>query len=210
MNRRYASIALAAALAACSRTEPKKTSETTESAEPAKPAAAETYKVRFETTKGPFVIEVHPDWAPLGAERFAQLVKDGFYNNARFFRVVPNFIIQFGIAADPKMTKKWDKPIKDDEPTHTNSYKSVAFATAGPETRTAQIFINLRSNQILDKQGFAPFGMVVEGMEVVEKLNAEYGEMPDQKRIERQGNSYLTQNFPRMDYIKSASLVKGD
>lgn len=207
MNRRYAVTALAAALAACSRNEPPKSVET---AEPATTAAAEPYKVRFETTKGPFVIEVHPDWAPLGAERFEQLVKDGFYNGARFFRVVPNFIIQFGIAGDPKMTKKWDKPIKDDTPLRTNSYKSVAFATAGPETRTAQVFINLRSNQILDKQGFAPFGMVVEGMDVVEKLNAEYGEMPDQKRIERQGNSYLTQNFPRLDYIKSASFVSGE
>ena len=152
-------------------------------------------------------MEVHPEWAPLGAKRFEELVKDGFYDGARFFRVVPNFIIQFGIAGDPKMTKKWDKPIKDDDPVRTNAYKTVAFATAGPETRTAQVFINLRSNQTLDKQGFAPFAIVTEGMENVEKLFAGYGEQPDQQRIERQGNAYLNQNFPKLDYIKSAKIL---
>jgi cyclophilin family peptidyl-prolyl cis-trans isomerase len=152
-------------------------------------------------------VEVHPEWAPLGAQRFEELVKDGFYDGARFFRVVPNFIIQFGIAGDPRMTKKWDKPIKDDEPVRTNGYKTLAFATAGPETRTAQVFINLRSNQVLDKQGFAPFAIVTEGMDVVEKLNAEYGERPDQKQLERRGNAYVTQSFPRLDYIKSAKII---
>ena len=204
MTRRHLVVAAAAALASCSKTEPKKEAEA-----PA-PAAAKpgsTYKVRFDTTKGPFVVEVHRDWAPLGAARFEELVKDGFYNNSSFFRVVPNFIIQFGIAADPKMTKKWNKPIKDDEPVRTNSYKSLAFATAGPETRTTQVFINLRSNQILDKQGFAPFAMVIEGMDVVEKLYAGHGEGPDQPKIERQGNAYLKANFPRLDYITRAAIV---
>lgn len=152
-------------------------------------------------------MEVHPEWAPLGAQRFEELVKDSFFDGARFFRVVPQFIIQFGIAADPKMTKKWDKPIKDDEPVRTNGYKTVAFATAGPETRTTQLFINLRSNQVLDKQGFAPFAIVTEGMEIVEKLNAEYGEQPNQKQIEQVGNQYLTRSFPRLDYIRSARII---
>jgi cyclophilin family peptidyl-prolyl cis-trans isomerase len=205
MTRRSALVAAAALfIAGCSKpTEPKKSVE----AEPAKPATARTFHVRFETTKGPFTVEVHPEWAPLGAARFEELVRDGFYDGARFFRVVPNFIIQFGIAGDPKMTKKWDKPIKDDEPLRTNGYKTMAFATAGPETRTAQVFINLRSNQTLDKQGFAPFAIVTEGMENVEKLYADYGETPDQQRIERLGNAYLNQNFPKLDYIKSAKIL---
>lgn len=207
----YKTTALLAALAACvlltgacSKSEPAKTTETPA---PAKPAAESTYKVQFETSKGPFVVEVHREWAPLGAARFEELVKDKFYDGARFFRVVPNFIIQFGIAGDPKMTKKWNKPFKDDTPLRTNSYKSLAFATAGPETRTAQVFINLRSNQVLDKQGFAPFAVVIDGMDVVEKLYSGYGEQPDQQKIERQGNAYLNGSFPKLDYIKTARIV---
>jgi peptidyl-prolyl cis-trans isomerase A (cyclophilin A) len=205
MTRRSALAASGALLlAGCSRTtEPKKSAE----AEPAKPSGPPIYNVRFETSKGPFTVEVHRDWAPLGAARFEELVQDGFYDNSRFFRVVPNFIIQFGIAADPKMTKKWNKPIKDDEPTRTNGYKTLAFATAGPETRTTQVFINLRSNQVLDKQGFAPFAVVTEGMDIVEKLYSGYGEGPQQPRIERQGNAYLTSSFPKLDYIKSAKII---
>jgi peptidyl-prolyl cis-trans isomerase A (cyclophilin A) len=196
---------MAVLMASCSRsTEPKKT---TEAPAAQKVAIPDTYRVRFETSKGPFVIEVHRDWAPLGAQRFEELVRDGFYDGTRFFRAVPNYIIQFGISGNPKMTKKWNKPIKDDEPKRTNSYKSVAFATAGPETRSTQVFISLRSNQHLDKEGFAPFAMVVEGMDVVEKLNAEYGERPEQPRIERQGNAYLNQNFPRLDYIRKATIL---
>ena len=204
MNTRSAVACAVLLIAGCSR--PTETPKKVES-EPAKPSAAGTFQVRFETTQGPFTMEVHTEWAPLGAKRFEELVKDGFYDGARFFRVVPNFIIQFGIAGDPKMTKKWDKPIKDDDPVRTNAYKTVAFATAGPETRTAQVFINLRSNQTLDKQGFAPFAIVTEGMENVEKLFAGYGEQPDQQRIERQGNAYLNQNFPKLDYIKSAKIL---
>jgi peptidyl-prolyl cis-trans isomerase A (cyclophilin A) len=208
MHRRNALLTavLSAALLAgsCSKSEPKKSAE---APAPAKPAVESTYKVRFETSAGPFVVEVHRDWAPLGAARFEELVKDNFYDGARFFRVVPNFIIQFGIAGDPKMTKKWNKPIKDDTPVRTNAYRSVAFATAGPETRTTQVFINLRSNQTLDKQGFAPFAMVIEGMDVVEKLFNGYGEKPDQPKIERQGNAYLNANFPKLDYIRTARIV---
>ncbi len=176
--------------------------------EAAKPGeAGTTFRVRMDTTKGPFVIEVHRDWAPLGAARFEQLVKDKFYDGAGFFRVVPNFVVQFGLAADPKLTKKWDKKIKDDPVLQTNRTGSVVFATAGPGTRTTQLFINLRSNQSLDDQGFAPFGMVVEGMDVVEKIYAGYGEQPDQEQITNRGNAYLKANFPKLDYINNATIL---
>ncbi len=176
---------------------------------PAAPAApdANTFRVRFDTSKGPFVIEVHRDWAPVGAQRFEELVKAGFYNGARFFRVVPNFVVQFGLAADPAVTKKWDRPIQDDPVLQTNRVGSVVFATAGPNTRTTQLFINLRSNQFLDDQGFAPFGMVVEGMDVVQSIYAGYGENPDQGQITSRGNAYLNANFPKLDYIEKAAIL---
>lgn len=181
---------------------------------PAEPAAAKsdvpdtgTYRVRFDTSKGPFVVEVHRDWAPIGAARFEELVKDGFYDGARFFRVVPNFVVQFGLAADPKMTAKWDRKLEDDPVRQTNRIGSITFATAGPNTRTTQLFINLRSNQMLDDDGFAPFGVVVEGMDVVQKIYPGYGEQPDQERIEKQGNAYLTKNFPNLDYIRKATIL---
>lgn len=174
--------------------------------ETSKGAAGNTFRVRFETSKGPFVVEVHRDWAPLGAKRFEELVKDGYYNNSRFFRVVPGFVVQFGLAANPAMTKKWDRPIKDDSVLQTNRIGSVVFATAGPNTRTTQLFINLNSNQSLDDQGFAPFGMVVEGMDVVQKITAKYGESPDQGAIQARGNAYLTARFPDLDYIKTAKF----
>ena len=164
------------------------------------------FKVRLDTSKGPVVIEVHKDWAPVGAQRFYELVKTGFYNGARFFRVVPNFVVQFGLAADPSLTKKWDKPIKDDPVTQTNRTGSVVFATAGPNTRTTQLFINLKSNQFLDSQGFAPFGTVVEGMNVVQQIYPGYGENPDQDQITRRGNAYLNATFPKLDYIKTATI----
>jgi peptidyl-prolyl cis-trans isomerase A (cyclophilin A) len=194
-------------LASCSTApEPKK-----ESAVP-KPArtseAPDVYKVRFVSSKGPFVIEVHREWAPLGADHFYELVKAGYYNEARFFRVVPKFVAQFGLAATPAMTKQWDKSIDDDPVGHTNSRGTVAFATAGRNSRTTQVFINLRSNQVLDDKGFAAFGQVVEGMEaVVDKLNSQCGEAPDQDAITRRGNSYLKSTFPRLDYIKTATLL---
>jgi peptidyl-prolyl cis-trans isomerase A (cyclophilin A) len=201
---------LALLLAGCSRqpevAEEVKAPET--KAEPAKPATAETFKVRFETTKGNFIVEANRKWAPIGVERFEQLVKAGFFDNSAFFRVVPNFVIQFGLAADPKMTAKYRYEIDDDPVIRTNRYGSLSFATRGPNTRTTQLFINLRSNQNLDGQGFAPFAQVIEGMEVVEKLNPEYGERPDQQQLERRGNAYLQANFPRLDYIKRAVIVE--
>ena len=165
------------------------------------------YKVKFETSKGNFIVEVHRDWAPLGADRFKDLVKDKYFDGARFFRVLPGFVVQFGLAADPAKTKKWDKPIKDDAVLRTNRLGSIVFATAGPETRTTQLFINLASNQRLDDQGFAPFGQVIEGMDVVQKLYAGYGERPEQGDITSHGNAYLTKEFPKLDFIKRATLM---
>ncbi|MCL4402348.1 MAG: peptidylprolyl isomerase [Acidobacteria bacterium] len=177
-------------------------------AEPAKPetSPANTYRVKLDTSAGPIVIEVRRDWAPLGAKRFEELVKSGFYNQARFFRVVPNFVVQFGLAADPGTTRKWDRKIKDDPVLQTNKLGSVTFATAGPNTRTSQIFISLRNNQFLDSQGFAPFGQVVEGLENVQKIYAGYGEQPDQEAITNRGNAYLKASFPKLDYIRKATL----
>lgn len=207
----FAAVLLTTACSRSSETTPKSSEEAKAPPAPAAPvspsAPDSTFKVKFETSKGPFIVEVHRDWAPLGAARFEELVKDKFYDGARFFRVVPNFVIQFGIAADPRMTKKWDKPIKDDEVRQTNRTGSLAFATSGPETRTSQVFINLRSNQSLDSQGFAPFAQIIEGMEVIEKINDEYGQQPDQSQIERRGNSYLNSSFPRLDYIRTAVIM---
>lgn len=198
-------------MAGCSSA-PEKAPETQKpaaekAAEPAKEDASKIFKVRFETSKGPFVMEVHRDWAPIGAARFEELIKAKYYDGARFFRVVPNFVIQFGLAASPAMTKKWDKPIKDDPVSRTNRTGSVAFATMGPNTRTAQLFINLATNQSLDSQGFAPFAQVTEGMDAVQKLYSGYGEQPDQEAITKRGNAYLTAKFPKLDYIKTATIV---
>ncbi|HWR35576.1 MAG TPA: peptidylprolyl isomerase, partial [Clostridia bacterium] len=153
------------------------------------------------------LVEVHRDWAPIGARRFEELVKAGYYNGARFFRVVPNFVVQFGLAADPAVTRKWDKTIPDDPVLQTNRVGSLVFATAGPNTRTTQLFINLKSNQSLDDQGFAPFAMVVEGMDVVQNIYPGYGENPDQGQITARGNAYLTTAFPKLDYIKKATIL---
>jgi peptidyl-prolyl cis-trans isomerase A (cyclophilin A) len=174
---------------------------------PTTPSAAD-YKVAFDTTKGSFIVEVHPSWAPLGAARFKELVEDKYFDGAGFFRVVPNFIVQFGLAADPAKSKKWDNRIADDPVIRTNKRGTLTFATAGPNTRTTQLFINFKSNQILDDQGFAPFGEVTgAGMDVVDKITAQYGERPDQGAITAQGNAYLKSNFPNLDFIKKATIV---
>ena len=168
----------------------------------------DTYKVRFDTSKGPIVVEVHKAWAPIGAQHFYELVKSGYYDGNRFFRVVPNFVAQFGMAGDPALTRKWQTPIKDDPVLQTNRMGSVVFAATGaPNSRTTHVFINLRGNQSLDSQGFAPFGMVVEGMSVVNGLYQGYGEQPDQGMISTRGNAYLNQSFPKLDYIKKAVIL---
>ena len=176
--------------------------------------APAAYKVKFDTSKGPFVIEVHRDWAPLGADRFYNLVKNGFYNDARFFRVVSGFMVQFGISGDPKVQSVWrDASIADDAVKQSNTRGMITFATRGPNTRTTQVFINFADNARLDAMGFAPFGQVVSGMDVVDKLYSGYGEGaprgqgPAQSRIQGEGNAYLTQEFPKLDYIKTATIV---
>ena len=166
------------------------------------------YRVRFETSKGDVVVRVVRAWAPLGADRFRELVASGFYDGARFFRVVPNFVVQFGIAGDPALTKKWDKTeIQDDPVTQSNTRGRLTFATSGPNTRTNQLFINLKDNVRLDKMGFSAFGEVVEGMTVVEELYSGDREKPDQDRIEKEGNAYLLREFPKLDFITTARIV---
>lgn len=177
------------------------------------PAAAahapDLYRVKFVTTHGDFVVEVHRDWAPIGADRFYRLVRNHFFTNAAFFRYVPNFVVQFGLPANPAVAKVWQNArIKDDPVTQSNKMGTVVFATAGPNTRTTQLFINLKDNgPSLDSQGFAPFGTVTEGMDVVQGLYSGYGERPDQDMITREGKAYLDKNFPKLDSIKSATVI---
>lgn len=167
------------------------------------------FKVKVETSCGNFVVEVTRQWAPIGADQFHKAVTAGFYNDCRFFRVVPNFVVQFGINGDPKMQAKWRKAtIKDDPVTQSNKKGYVVFATAGPNTRTTQLFVNLKDNTALDRQGFAPFGKVTSGMNIVEKIYADYGGRPNQGAIQTQGNKYLKTTFPKLDYIKKATIVK--
>ena len=177
--------------------------------------APANYKVRFDTSKGAFVVEVRRDAAPNGADRFYNLVKSGFYDNARFFRVVSGFMVQFGISGDPAVMAKWrEARIKDDPVKVTNQRSFMTFATSGPDSRTTQVFINFVNNDWLDSRGFAPFGKVVSGMDVVDKLYAEYGEGapkgsgPDQARIQMEGNAYLQKSFPKLDFIKKATIEK--
>jgi len=176
--------------------------------------APPSYKVKFDTSKGPFVIEVHRDWAPRGADRFYNLVRNGFFDNARFFRVISGFMVQFGISADPRIAAVWrDAAIGDDPVKQSNTRGMITFATRGPNTRTTQVFINFGNNARLDGQGFAPFGQVVAGMNVVDALYSGYGEGapagggPQQGRIQSEGNSYLIKEFPKLDYIKTATIV---
>jgi peptidyl-prolyl cis-trans isomerase A (cyclophilin A) len=201
MNRYGLPAALALLLAGCA-------------APPAEGPRAD-FKVRFSTTAGDFVVRVLPEWAPLGAARFRTLVESGFYDGARFFRVLPGFVAQFGISGDPAVTRKWDKSeIKDDPVKQSNTRGRVTFATAGPDTRTTQVFINTSDkNARLDSKGFSPFGEVIEGLEVVEKLYSGYGEGapegkgPDQDRIEKEGNAYLERDFPKLDGIRTARIL---
>jgi len=177
--------------------------------------APAVYKAKFDTSKGTFVIEVHRDWAPNGADRFYNLVKNGFYNDARFFRVLDGFMVQFGINGDPKISAVWqDANIKDDAVKQSNARGTVTFATAGPNTRTTQVFINFGDNAGLDGQGFSPFGKVVSGMDVADSLFGGYGEGspkghgPNQGIVQSLGNAYLGKAFPKLDFIKKATIEK--
>lgn len=173
-----------------------------------KETAPATYRVKFETSEGDFVVEVTRAWAPNGADRFYNLVKHGFYDETRFFRVIAGFMAQFGINADPQVSARWrGASIPDDPVKESNQRGYVTFAMAGPNTRTTQVFINFGDNARLDGMGFPPFGRVIQGMEVVDRIHSGYGETPNQGRIQMQGNAYLTTAFPELDYIRKASVV---
>jgi peptidyl-prolyl cis-trans isomerase A (cyclophilin A) len=171
--------------------------------------APATFRANFDTSKGPFVIEVHRDWAPLGADRFYNLVKNGFYDDVRFFRVIPNFMAQFGMNGNPAVQKAWKNATLKDDPVKQGSRRGyVVFAHRGPNTRTTQLFINYRDNSAsLNSQGFAAFGEVVSGMNVVDSIYSGYGEDPEQSLIDAQGNAYLQKQFPKLDYIKTATIA---
>src|SRR5438105_13258130 len=175
-----------------------------------KERAPDIYKAKFDTSAGVFVVEVHTDWAPNAADRFYNLVKNGFYDNCRFFRVVPGFMVQFGINGDPAIQSNWVNATIPDEPVKLGNTRGfITFAkSAAPNSRTTQVFINFKDNSSLNRQGFAPFGKVVSGMEVVDKIYSAYGERPNQGRIQAEGNAYLTKDFPKLDYIKKATIEK--
>lgn len=177
--------------------------------------APDVFKVRFETTEGPFVVEVTRAWAPNGADRIYNLVSNGYYDGVRFFRVVSGFMTQFGINGDPAVNTAWKQATIDDDPvSQSNVRGTVTFAMRGPNTRTTQLFINTVDNIRLDTMGFAPVGKVVEGMDVVDKLYAGYGEGrprgrgPDQMRLQAEGNAYLDELFPDLDSVVTARIVK--
>jgi peptidyl-prolyl cis-trans isomerase A (cyclophilin A) len=218
-------LALSASLAAAQTPAPKAPAKTA----PAKTAPAHTatalrpsllnpaslhakapavFKAKFTTTAGDFVVEVHRDWAPLGADRFYNLVRNGYFTNASFFRVVPGFVVQFGLSANPAVNNVWkEAKIQDDPVLQSNKRGFLVFATAGPNTRTTQLFINFADNTRLDSMGFAPFGKVAEGMDVVDKIYPGYGESPRQDLLTDQGDTYVAANFPKIDKIKLARIV---
>jgi peptidyl-prolyl cis-trans isomerase A (cyclophilin A) len=176
--------------------------------------APDEYKVKFTTTRGDFIVTVTRAWAPLGADRFYSLVKHHFYDNASFFRALPGFVVQFGISAYPPVSAAWKTAvIKDDPVAQSNQRGYLVFATSGSNTRTTQVFINLVDNKRLDSMGFAPFGQVTDGMNVVEMMYDQYGEGapqgsgPDQDQIEKQGKPYLDKGWPKLDSIKTTAII---
>jgi len=178
--------------------------------------APETFRVRLDTSKGPIVVEVHRDWAPNGADRFRELVEAGYFDDSRFFRVVKGQWAQFGISGTPAVSTRWrSRTIPDDPVKQSNARGMVAFAFAEPHGRTTQVFISLRDNANLDAQGFAPFGRVVEGMDVADGLNTEYGETSGggiragrQQPLFERGNAYLDREFPRLDRLIHARVLR--
>jgi len=180
--------------------------------------APDHFRVRFETSKGPFVIDVQRNWAPHGADRFFNLVRTGFYNDSRFFRVRAGFIAQFGIAGDAVVATRWmNERIEDDPVQQSNTRGFVSYAMTGANTRTTQLFINLADNSRLDAEGFAPIGRVVEGMEIVDALYSGYGEDAGggmrggkQQRLFAEGNRYLDSEFPKLDHLVRAAVVSDE
>ena len=175
-----------------------------------KAVAPPVYRASFDTSAGTFVVEVHREWAPRGADRFYNLVRNGFFDDCRFFRVVTGFMVQFGINGDPAIQRHWaEANIPDDPVKQSNRRGYTTFATHGPNSRSTQVFINFVDNSRLDAQGFAPFGEVVSGMDVLDKLYSTYREAPsnEQSRIQADGNKYLNAAFPKLDYVKKARIV---
>ena len=200
--------ALCIAMAACGPTEAPKQAEAPKKDQP----APDVFKINFDTSKGAVVIEVHKDWAPIGAQHLYELVNRGFYDGDRFFRVTKSYV-QFGVNGNPQVSGIWSTAnVRDDPVKQSNTKGMVSYAKIGPNSRTTQLFVNRRDNTDLDKQGFAPVGQVVVGMDVMESLYDAYGDMPprgqgpDPSKIETQGNSYLESRFPRLDFIKKASI----
>lgn len=179
---------------------------------PAADAAPALFRVRLETSKGPIVIEAHRDWSPNGVDRFFQLVESGYYDDVRFFRVVPGFVVQFGMHGNPQTNAQWTgRQLMDDPVKQSNRRGTVTFAqTSMPNTRTTQMFINLQDNAALDADRFAPIGEVVEGMSVVDALFAGYGGAPSdqQPQIAAEGNAFLNRTYPKLDFIRTARVVK--
>ena len=174
-----------------------------------KEKAPDTYKARFDTSKGVFVVDVHREWAPIGADRFYNLVKAGFYDDVRFFRVLEGFMAQFGMSGTPSVQVIWgNQRLNDDPVKQSNKRGYITFANAGPNSRSTQLFINFADNASLDSQNFAPFGQVTDGMDVVDKLYSGYGRtnVPNQGRITSEGNVYLNKEYPKLDYVKKATI----
>ena len=204
--RRICWLAMSLVLSGCSEKEA-----------PPKPAAKvektpDVFQAVFDTSKGKVAIEVHRDWAPIGVDHFYSLIQTGFYDGVRFFRVTHNYV-QFGISGDPATNGLWSTArLPDDKVKQSNVKGTLSFAHLGPNSRTTQLFFNMKNNKDLDKQGFAPLGKVIEGMDVVERFYSSYGDMaprgqgPDPSKIEVQGNVYLDAKFPRLDYIKKATI----
>lgn len=154
------------------------------------------------------IVEVYQDWAPIGYRRFLELVQSQFYNDCRFFRVVPNFVAQFGISGHPDLQKQWrQSPLRDDPVLQSNTKGTLTFATSGPNTRTTQLFLNFKDNAYLDQQGFAPIGKIVEGLNVLEQIQDRHREQPKQPQIVQKGNAYLQQSFPELTYIQSMRVL---
>lgn len=170
--------------------------------------APDSFRVALSTSKGDVVVAVYKAWSPHGADRFHQLVSEGFFDDQRFFRVIPQYIAQFGASADPKKNDRWDDAkIPDDPRTQTNARGTLSFAAEAPNTRSHQLFFNLKDNPKLDPQGFVPIGRVVEGMGVLDSLYDDYGDTPKYRLVATLGNEYLHRMFPRMDYIRTARVV---
>jgi peptidyl-prolyl cis-trans isomerase A (cyclophilin A) len=173
--------------------------------------APDSFRVKFETSRGDFVVAVTRAWSPTGADRFYELVRKDYFNDVRFFRVLPGFVAQFGMHGNPEVNAAWSDATIADEPLRQGNVRgTVVYATSGPNTRSNQLFINLADNERLDGMGFSPFGRVVEGMDVVQSINSEYGEAPDQAQIGAEGNAYLQRQFPRLDYIRTVTVVAPD